>query len=336
MQGTGPETGWVNFQVDGIGVVIQGSATKPVLRSSMPANSVCALPVLPALQASKWVAKYQHAPGARCRLVCAFGAGHDAAAFGCWNTLVSARYPALELVLLVLPGHGGNRQIPLQNHAAVLARLAADELFRVGGPDLGMLALFGFSIGAVVMYALALEVASRGHVPARLYCAGRGGPAFEYRHPEGDQQETPADYVRWFAHTFASANDTARTEKLIKMSEGEPDNSFLRMISETQRMDLELGNSLVSVPVKPAPCHIHVVASKADLIWPAGPSLKVEAFCQPPYEDISATWAGCTTIGVTSSYFEDLAHNELCAERLLEEVCNDLSSVLLVHTVDAS
>ena len=51
--------------------------------------------------------------------------------------------------------------------------------------------------------------------------------------------------------------------------------------------------------------------------------------CSPPYMDCADTWKPFTLASVSSKYFDGVRHSELCTELLLEEVCRDLSAILV-------
>eukprot|EP00439_Symbiodinium_sp_Y106_P056353 s2910_g7.t3 len=194
ISGVGPSQGWVSTS-------LQGRAL--LERADEKAEEAKALPeALPALSASKWLAKYEHGKEAKCRLVCFFGAGHDAIGFAHWNQYVAEKYPSIELLLMTLPGHGVNRHVPVQDNAEALAKLAAQELLSLN-EHFGPFGLLGFSVGATASYALAHEMTSRGRKPLKLYVAGRAGPKVCFR-PPGQEDAS----LGW-------EKDLLRTEQLL-------------------------------------------------------------------------------------------------------------------------
>ncbi|CAJ1404643.1 unnamed protein product [Effrenium voratum] len=200
-------------------------------------------------------------------LICLFGAGTDATSFLHWTEWAAQRFPFIELLLLVLPGHGINRQIPLESDAKALARLGADELLGLGLS--GDIFILGFSAGATAGLALCQELQSRHARVRKLYVAGRAGCQVRYRPPNHEEiwAFDPLDWARWFAANFATEEAQAKTEarqevwgtggatteeRLISLSDGRED-GLLKSIALTQRVS----------------CDLHAVASRADAVWPA-------------------------------------------------------------------
>ncbi|CAE7341857.1 unnamed protein product [Symbiodinium microadriaticum] len=322
ISGVGPPQGWVSTS-------LQGRAL--LERADEKADEVEALPdesALPALSASKWLAKYEHGKEAKCRLVCFFGAGHDAIGFAHWNQYVAEKHPSIELLLITLPGHGVNRHVPVQENAEALAKLAAEELLSLS-EHFGPFALLGFSVGATASYALALEMISRGRKPLKLYVAGRAGPKVCFRPPA--QEEIWAldsiGWIRWFVANFATEDDVKRTERLIQLSDG-PNDGLLKSISSSQKADMLLGDSLAGAKLPAIETDLYMLASKADEVWPAEDSAKFGNRCCPAYMDCADTWKPYALGSTALKYFDELTHSELCTELLLEEVCRDLSAVM--------
>ncbi|CAE7230359.1 grsT [Symbiodinium necroappetens] len=314
ISGVGPPQGWVSTS-------LQGRAL--LERADEKADEVEALPdesALPALSASKWLAKYEHGKEAKCRLVCFFGAGHDAIGFAHWNQYVAEKHPSIELLLITLPGHGVNRHVPVQENAEALAKLAAEELLSLS-EHFGPFALLGFSVGAT---------------------ASKAGPKVCFRPPA--QEEIWAldsiGWIRWFVANFATEDDVKRTERLIQLSDG-PNDGLLKSISSSQKADMLLGDSLAGTKLPAIETDLYVLASKADEVWPAEDSAKYELFvvawlarlrfgnrCCPAYMDCADTWKPYALGSTALKYFDELTHSELCTELLLEEVCRDLSAVM--------
>ncbi|CAE7778695.1 grsT [Symbiodinium pilosum] len=324
LSGVGPTHGWVSTTLQGRALMEKVGVQNYVA----DAKDWSAYGVLPPLLASKWLAKYEHGRSARCRLVCFFGAGHDAVGFANWNQYTAEHFPLIEPLLVTLPGHGANRHVALQEDAQALAKLAADEL--LGLTDkFGPFALLGFSVGATASYALALEMIERGHKPLKLYVAGRAGPRIRYRPPAFEEiwALDSIGWMRWFVANFATAEDVKRTERLIKLSDG-PGDGLLKSIASSQKADMLIGDSLAGASPLVIDSDLHVVASRADEVWPAEETAKSGNHCDPPYMDCAETWQPFSRGIVTSKYFDEVKHSELCTELLLEEVCCDLSGLL--------
>lgn len=320
LSGSGPMSGWVSLRLKGKDLVAKSDKTAP----------------LQPLGPSKWVARYKHMPTARCRLLCAFGAGTDANTFGEWNKVVKDKYPDVEIVLLQLPGRGSHRGVELEKDSTEAARHIAEELDRLGiACSPANLALFGFSIGATLCFSLSLELERRGWPPLRLYVAGRAGPSIEYSDPDGAMaadysDPNPCAYIRRFIKSFVGPEDSDKVEKLISLTEDPKTDAMLNGIRKMQCMDLELGNSLVStaVPTPQVACDIFVSASDGDTCWPARDSTVNGVYCVPPYEDIASTWQPYTSGTVIAKVVDGVPHFKLCAETLLDTVCSDLRSLL--------
>lgn len=162
----------------------------------------------------------------------------------------------------------------------------------------------------------------------RLYCGGRAGPNIRFQPPNHEEiwAYKPIPWARWFASNFATPKDVERTEKLIKLSDGE-DDGLLKSIADTQRADMLVGDSLAG-GYTAVDCDLHVMGSTGDEIWPAGSSVKY-GFCQPSYDDMLETWSPCSTGKVKAKYFDGVEHHNLCTEVLLNEICQDLTMLLL-------
>ncbi|WP_424188065.1 thioesterase II family protein [Actinokineospora sp. G85] len=81
--------------------------------------------------------------------------------------------PGVEVRVADLPGRGARYGEPLdEDMAALTARLAAQAVEFADEP----FALFGYSFGAVVAHALAVELEGRGRVPRRLFAGAARAP----------------------------------------------------------------------------------------------------------------------------------------------------------------
>lgn len=334
LSGSGPENGWVSIKMKGVELLRKSDKSETEVAALAPEEkelpaALAALPVLKPLAESLWIAKYKSSPHARCRLICVFGAGADSSSFSSWNNIIETSYPALDLVMVQLPQHGLNRKVPVQQGATACAKLIVDELLTLEGEDAGPFALFGFSIGATVVYAMQREFEARECSAVCMYAGGRASPSISYRPEDEDKQKTPATYLKWFAKAFLSPKDTEKLQKMIKACES--DATMLESMSDVFKADLVMGNSCgrreIPKPI-PVKCDIHVCASSGDKVWPACKSAQVSSACTPEYEDIEETWTRWTTGNVTSTVLENLPHYELCAAKLLRVVCNHLVALL--------
>lgn len=81
--------------------------------------------------------------------------------------------PGVQVRVADLPGRGARYGEPLdQDMPALVERLAEQTEQFAGEPY----ALFGYSFGAVVAYALAVELEGRGHAPRRLFAGAARAP----------------------------------------------------------------------------------------------------------------------------------------------------------------
>ena len=105
------------------------------------------------------------------RLFCFPNAGAGAAAFGEWRTLAE---PGVQVCPIQLPGRAERFREPA--HSTVNALL--DDLLSGIGPEFtGPYALYGHSMGALVVFELARRLRARGgEQPVHVYVSGRAAP----------------------------------------------------------------------------------------------------------------------------------------------------------------
>lgn len=118
-----------------------------------------------------WILRPQKRPGARVRLFCFPYAGGAAAVYHSWPQALSTD---VEVCAIQLPGRGARFRDAPHTRLANLVRASADAL----GPSLDMpFALFGHSMGALVVFELARELRRRGApAPVRLLVSGHEAP----------------------------------------------------------------------------------------------------------------------------------------------------------------
>jgi medium-chain acyl-[acyl-carrier-protein] hydrolase len=112
------------------------------------------------------------------RLVCCAHAGGGATAFNGWARRLP---PGFAVIKVQLPGREDNWECaPIRSIHALVARLASQAIPLLDRP----LALYGHSMGAIVMFELAREFRRRGHpLPACLFVSGRRAPQLPLSHP---------------------------------------------------------------------------------------------------------------------------------------------------------
>ena len=115
-------------------------------------------PLAPLTKSAWWVNNSN--PAAKIRLFCAMGIGNVASTYGPWVSKATAeKFPAVEVCVVELPGHGTNFAEPSGSVTEVADRLEA-EIRRCHTDEHGELlplALYGFSMGANIMYVLSKE-----------------------------------------------------------------------------------------------------------------------------------------------------------------------------------
>ena len=120
-------------------------------------------------------------PGARLRLVCLPHAGAGASTFFSWGL---ALQPAgIEVRAVQYPGRENRFAEPCLTEAQAMVRALADAWPEIGGG--GRCALYGHSMGALLGFELALELAQRGvaHPPQHLFLSGHNPPHVPSRLP---------------------------------------------------------------------------------------------------------------------------------------------------------
>jgi surfactin synthase thioesterase subunit len=111
-------------------------------------------------------------PQATAQLVCFPHAGGGPTTFRAWSAALA---PSIEVSTVTLAGRANRRQEPFAATMADAVTDAVDAIEHRGHPR--PLALFGHSLGAIVAYETAHELARRGtHRPMHLFVAGSRSP----------------------------------------------------------------------------------------------------------------------------------------------------------------
>ncbi len=133
-------------------------------------------------------------PAARLRLVCLPHAGAGASAYFTWGAVLQ---PAgIEVRSVQYPGRESRLTEPCIAEASAMVRALADAWPEISGG--GRCALFGHSMGAMLGFELAEELARRGamHRPEHLFLSGHNAPHVPSRlpmlHPLPDGEFLPA------------------------------------------------------------------------------------------------------------------------------------------------
>lgn len=256
------------------------------------------------------------------RLYCFFGAGKQAQFFFQWVALFRKSFPLIKVVPTEVPGHGSFDSEPAVDDAAVLAeRFIAEVLDKL--PD-APFALFGFSIGARVVYEIA-----RRRPPVRIYVAGFGGPHMLlvndavdlYRNapPESEVVET----IVWAMRNWSNAESAEKFRKMVELDGAAPN---LKVFAQAIRADLKIGCSPLldqDTGGQPLPkelrSRVQVYVGACDTTWPP--------------EVVGNSWDEYV-FGVCRSeriVLDGLTHGELVSNTgkpLLESVLKDLHEML--------
>ncbi len=180
------------------------------------------------------------------RLFCCAHAGGGAAAFNGWPQALPT---ACGVVRVQLPGREDNRQCPpARSVGTVIPRLVGDVAPLLDRP----FALYGHSMGAIVMFELARALRRGGHPPPMaLFVSGRRAPRLPLSHPPlySLPDDALAEQMRRMGAPMPQLFDTARWRE-----------HYLPTI----RADLELSDLYRYRQEEPLACPIHVFGGAGD------------------------------------------------------------------------
>ena len=130
---------------------------------------------------SRWILTPRPQPEARLRLVCLPHAGGGASTYFPWG--VALQPAGIEVRSVQYPGRESRFAEPGISDARAMARALADHWGEIAGA--GPCALYGHSMGALLGFELATELARRSSSPqpARLIVTGHQAPHLPYRAP---------------------------------------------------------------------------------------------------------------------------------------------------------
>jgi medium-chain acyl-[acyl-carrier-protein] hydrolase len=196
---------------------------------------------------STWFVPLARRPQARLRLFCFPYAGGGSAIFRSWSDVVP---DLIEPFAAMLPGRDARfGETPLRD-AVDLARQLADAI----EPELDRpYATFGHSLGTVVSYELALELARRGlPAPCHMIMSGRGAP-----------------HLMRGGRDCDALDDAAFIEELRDM-QGTPEEvlangELMQMLLPTLRADFAMARNYRRQQPEPLACGLSVYGGLSDL-----------------------------------------------------------------------
>ncbi|CAE8636629.1 unnamed protein product [Polarella glacialis] len=321
-----------------------GGFLKPKKKKTAPASAagVVAVPrlvsrtlPLPALATSDWWVNNPN-PQAKVRLFCAMGIGSVASTYGPWVSKATAEaYPEVEICVVEFPGHGTNFGEPLNSVEAAADRLEAEIRrchFGTGGSQ-RPLALFGFSMGANVMYCVARRL---GASCCKLYLAGRAPPHFPA--PIRDQQAPQIAKVEELlqgsdidavAHTLLEDvlplfMAPAQLKTYTRIIEGrllrEEGRQEIRRFAQSLVADCRIGMDANELP-RDFAGDISFYHSTADETWPSA--------CEGLYQDFPHLWQSYTTGTFATHESAPVSHDELgsVTSPIFNVICKDLAQL---------
>jgi medium-chain acyl-[acyl-carrier-protein] hydrolase len=196
--------------------------------------------------AKSWVVRQPPRPRARLRLFCFPHAGGNAWSYRGWSSLLPEE---MEVCAVQLPGHGNRvRETPLRDFAALFDRLTAALQ-----PELtGRVALFGHSMGALMVFELARWMRDRGMAePVHVFVSGHNAPQLPDVmdvSPESSD-EAIIDQLRQL---------NCMPELLLRSDE------LMRLVLPVMRADLAICESYVYRADRPLHCPLTVMGGLRD------------------------------------------------------------------------
>jgi medium-chain acyl-[acyl-carrier-protein] hydrolase len=220
-------------------------------------------------------------PAARLRLVCFPHSGAGPAAFHRWSHPLG---PDIEVWHATLPGRAARAHEPFARDWAPLVSGLADAVeAHVPGPY----ALFGQSLGAMVAFETARELAGRGHPPVHLVSSASSAP------DEREVFPVPADDQELIRKVDARYGGIPAAVKDVP--------EMIEYFLPVLRADLELAASYTYVPGPPLDFPVTAFAGDRD---PSVPAHGLAAWSRH-------TAAGCEVHRLHGGHFALADHEEL-------------------------
>ena len=179
-------------------------------------------------------------------LLCFPHAGGDANVYRAWRRELGANVTVLPVLL---PGRGSRMAEPLMSDPEEIVSRVADEAMGLAGAPY---AIFGHSMGALLAYGLAGEMARRGAPPpCLLFVSGRGAP-----HRQGPIEpfaNLPTPQFRaYLAALGGTPGEVLENEELMALME------------PILRVDLGMVERFPYTASRPVPCPIMALAGRSD------------------------------------------------------------------------
>ncbi|MER5770628.1 thioesterase II family protein [Streptomyces sp. NPDC001985] len=191
-----------------------------------------------------WLDCHHRLPASRLRLYCLPFAGGSSTFYRSWGTHLA---PDVETVTIELPGRGRLTRLPPARHLHTVA----DSLTPVLAADREPIALFGYSLGAVLAFEVARRLEAMGRGVAHLFVCSRAAP--HIRSPERPfsrlDRESLIQVLREYGATPEDIlNDAALMDHVVPVV----------------RADFAMSESYVPSPGPPLECPVTVFGGDGD------------------------------------------------------------------------
>jgi medium-chain acyl-[acyl-carrier-protein] hydrolase len=207
-----------------------------MLRSGKPMNG----------NVNRWISCFEKRPAAKVRLLCFPHAGGSATAFATWHRELPKD---IELCVVQLPGRDQRRDEP---HRMDMKPLVAELLGLLAEAHDRRVALFGYSLGALIAFEYAREVRKMGAgEPEHLFVAARKGPTLPKGAPVSALPD--AEFIREM---------TRKYEGIPKVILDDPE--LLAYFLPTIRADVTLLESHVYEKDAPLTCPLTALGGATD------------------------------------------------------------------------
>ncbi|NEO98272.1 MAG: thioesterase [Symploca sp. SIO2E9] len=193
-----------------------------------------------------WIKCFQPNPQANLRLFCLPYAGGGASIFRLWHRELPSN---VELCAIELPGRENRiREKPISNVEILTEKLVEVFLQDWDKP----FALFGHSMGALIVYELARKLQHKNLSPAYLFVSGRQAPNVPELYPPF-YSLPDAEFIETLTNIYPNIPDEVlKEEELMQL--------FLPVL----RADMTLAQTYVHSQVEPLDCPIFALGGLED------------------------------------------------------------------------